>query len=330
MPNLLFIPFTVAENNFSLYLRALEWRYALKQVNAFPEKIPEIVIYREANEKNEDYDGYDVQFVFNEKNCSQNTTLYILADGTGDPTEVGNINSYFEKMRETPYFISVEMIAKRLKQCGLDANLAKNLKAIKLFICDENNTNEQLAINFAHELGKDYTTLTLHYYNARIFVPQVTEENPKAKKRGEVYFTQSNGKQQLIDSDFASEYRFALTVEEALQHKKSEISPEVDLKPLSFQIESVIAEDSSLEEGLEEGIEENNSSHYQIEYPPDEPDYLPQVSSPTISVCESQQTQLVVYSPQPIWHYKRISFFSSVSQKDLSLLITEIENFRLD
>lgn len=181
-----------------------------------------MIIYRNSDEHDEDYEGYDVQFHFTTDNCPLDTTLYVMADGVGDPNLVGNINDYFYKLKETPYFLSVKAIVSRLKKSGFNPELAKNLNAMKLFICEENNTNELLAINFAHELGKDFNTLNLQYYNAVLFIPYIYEDN-KVKKRGDIYITTPNGDRQLIDSGLPSEYRYTLTVQEVLQQEKTRV-----------------------------------------------------------------------------------------------------------
>lgn len=309
---ILFIPFSVTENNFSLYIRAMEWRYNLKKDNML-EKVPDVVIYRSSDEQDEDYEDYDAQFHLTADNCPFNTTIYIMADGIGDPTLVGNINNYFHKLKETPYLLSVKAIASRLKNSGLNSELAKNLNSIKLFICEENNTNEQLTINFAHELGEDYNALTLHYYNAVLCIPHASEDK-KVKKSGYIYSTK-NGERQLIDSGLPSEYRFTLTVQEALQLEKTKMNFDVEQKanPMpSYEDNFTYLTIEEVEIDDEKVIPYLSS---EIEFPDDEPaqdTYL----TPPKETLQSQERQMIVYSSLSSVLFRNYTFFHPQSLEE--------------
>ncbi|RMX21096.1 hypothetical protein EAS68_05160 [Legionella jordanis] len=240
---LLFIPFAAKENNFSLYLRALEWRHSIRQAGK-EDKIPDVVVYRQPDEEDGDYEDYDVHFRFNSDNCPSDCTIYVLADGCGDPTRVININKYFYQRREEPYFLAIKTIAQRMKFCGLSAELASRVKAIKLFICDPNNSNKQLAINFAHELGARYNDITLQYYNAVLYSPKFSSNNPKSHKRAEV-FPQNSNSVKPIESRRASEYRRSITVSTALQKQMTNI-------PTQHQSLSLVSLDGEIQISPEE------------------------------------------------------------------------------
>ncbi|CDZ78031.1 hypothetical protein BN59_02328 [Legionella massiliensis] len=222
--NVIFVPFSATENNFSLYFRALTWRQNLRDSNKH-DKIPEIVMYRHPDETNEEYEEYDVHFQFSAENLPTNTTVYVIADGTGNPGYVTNTNQFFyQKHNDTPSFLPVEAIAWRMMQCGLTPELAQNLKVIKLYICDENDSNQKMALNFAYSLGEFYSEILLNFYKARLNIPMFYSLGTSplvARKYGEI-FSIEDGVEQLIESGFASQYRKDLLIRDALHMVKDE------------------------------------------------------------------------------------------------------------
>ncbi|MCE3043805.1 hypothetical protein [Legionella sp. 16cNR16C] len=165
----LFIPFSATENNFSLYLRAISWRYNYQQTKNNDKDIS-IVTYRHFDETDNDYEEYVDEFKFSEKNCPKGSTVYLFADGIGQSQWVSNINSFFKRSGEDTFVLSVNAVAGRLKACGLTDQMANDLKALKLYICETNNSNRNLAAHFAQSLGKRYENLNLFYYTATLAV----------------------------------------------------------------------------------------------------------------------------------------------------------------
>ncbi|WP_392537176.1 hypothetical protein [Legionella sp. 227] len=222
----LFIPFTVSENNFSLYIRALDWRNNLRSSEKMGATIPRVVIYRHPDENEEDYELYDgAQFKFNPQNVPANTVIYILADGTGDPDYVINVNqTFYERLGQEPYQLSIDAVAWRMKQCGLTPELAQNLKAINLYICDENMTNDRLATYFAQELGEQYKDLTINYYSATVYVPRpiVTDQGEKRIKKTAYFNIQlEDGKTRLVKAGYAHEHKHSIKVSDVLAQERS-------------------------------------------------------------------------------------------------------------
>ncbi|WP_133140402.1 hypothetical protein [Legionella genomosp. 1] len=173
----LFIPFSATENNFSLYLRAISWRYNYQQTKN--KKEISIVTYRHFDETDNDYKEYADEFNFSEENCPKGSTVYVLADGTGQSEWVSNINSYYKTLGDDTYVLPVKLMAERLKTCGLTNQIASELKALNLYICEKNNSNRNLAVHFAQSLGKNYQSLNLFYYTATLIVafPYTHEDN---------------------------------------------------------------------------------------------------------------------------------------------------------
>ncbi|VEB37571.1 hypothetical protein [Legionella cherrii] len=222
----LFIPFTVSENNFSLYIRALNWRNNLRSSEKTSTIIPSVVIYRHPDENEEDYELYDTaQFKFTPENLPANTVIYILADGTGDPDYVVNVNQIdYEHLGLELYQLSIDAVAWRMKQCGLTPKLAQNLKEINLYICDERMTNDRLATYFAQELGEQYKDLTVNYYSATVSVPRliVTEEGEKRIKKTACFNIElKNGKTQLVKAGYAHEHKHSIKVIDVLALERS-------------------------------------------------------------------------------------------------------------
>lgn len=167
MKNVLFVPFSSKEGNLSLYLRALTWRYNLKN-NHKISKVPDVIVYRRVDELDEDYDEYDAAlFKFSPSILSPESNIYIIADGMGDKHFVSNTNSPNDDL----YIMPIELVALRIKQAGLTSDLAKNLKSVKLFICDHSSQNQFLANNFAKTMGEDYNDLNIDYYTTPISLP---------------------------------------------------------------------------------------------------------------------------------------------------------------
>ncbi|MCW8407498.1 hypothetical protein OQJ13_00740 [Legionella sp. PATHC035] len=222
----LFIPFTVSENNFSLYIRALDWRNNLRSSEKMGTIIPRIVMYRHPDENEEDYELYDTaDFKFTPQNLPANTVIYILADGTGDPDYVVNVNqTYYERLGQEPYQLSIDAVAWRMKQCGLTPVLARNLKAINLYVCDESMTNDRLATYFAQELGDEYKNLTVNYYSATVYIPRpiVTEQGEKRVKKTAYFNLElANGQTQLVMAGYAHEHKHSIKVIDVLALERS-------------------------------------------------------------------------------------------------------------
>lgn len=177
----LFIPFSAAENPFSLYLRALNWRYNLSKVNG---NVPNIIMYRDnKNPKHTDNSYADYKGVthsISENDLTPNSVIYIIADGTGDPDLVTNLN--FSDDGDL-YCLPIDLVATRIKEMGLTRDIASWLKSLKLYICDENRTNKILAQSFAHALGSDYNYLDIHYYTSVVTTPQEKEIYLKSQSK---------------------------------------------------------------------------------------------------------------------------------------------------
>ncbi|KTD68229.1 hypothetical protein Lste_1387 [Legionella steelei] len=249
---ILFIPFTVSENNYSLYMRALDWRYNLR--SAEKKKIPDIIVYRHPDENEQDYDGYDVQFKFTQENLTSDTVIYVLADGTGDPDYVINVNQvYYEFFAQEPYQLTTNAVAWRLKQCGLTPELTRNLKAINLYICDENNNNNQLATYFGQELGDGYKEVTVNYYAALVYIPQpmLNEQGSlDIRKRACLNSYDNDGGVKLVKAGYAHDHKHSIKVSDALiQKNRSNCSPDMSTfkaTPLPTFKELVAAYTSSM------------------------------------------------------------------------------------
>ncbi len=201
-------------------MRALDWRYSLRNSDGKSDKIPGIVMYRHHDEKKEDYEYFDqAQFTFTKENLGDQAKIYILADGTGDPEHVVNINqAYYQYLSQEPYELSIHSVAWRLKQCGLTSKLAQNVEAINLFICDENNTNKQLAVYFAQGLGEHYKGTTINYYSAVVYIPALISLNGvdyETKKMAQFY------QNTVSKIGYAHEHKHALKISDALMQQGS-------------------------------------------------------------------------------------------------------------
>ncbi|MCE0724383.1 MULTISPECIES: hypothetical protein [Legionella] len=219
---ILFIPFTISENNFSLYMRALSWRYNLRNLEENSDNVPSIVMYHHPDENAEDYDDYpEAQFHFTPENVDPDTVIYILADGTGDPRCVVNVNQvYYEHFSQEPYQLPIDAVAWRMKQCGLTPQLAENVKGINLFICDENNTNDQLAVFFAQGLGKKYKDVAINYYSSIVYIPQPISSD-KVKKLAYLHIYSSDGTTKQVEAGYAHEHKHTLNVSDAFTQEES-------------------------------------------------------------------------------------------------------------
>ncbi|PWY54189.1 hypothetical protein DGG96_18445 [Legionella qingyii] len=319
---ILFIPFTASENNFSLYMRALDWRYNLKTSIGKSDKTPEIVIYRHPDENEEDYEYYDqAQFNFTQENLGDNAIIYILADGTGDPDHVININqAYYQYLSQEPYELSIHAVAWRMKQCGLTPELAQNTKAINLFICDENDTNDQLAVYFAQGLGQHYKDVTINYYSATVHVPMLVSLNGvdyETKKLARFY---SNS---TVKVGYAHEHKHTLKVRDALMQKESPHAADADslkskaralpmFRELTSAVSSLIIEEISDSESTQNSLVQEPQS---IIFLDEESDIeYEEVNLATLQYQQTNSTQstaLVVRQDRSI-----ISFFKYVHQAD--------------
>ncbi|QMT60850.1 hypothetical protein [Legionella sp. PC997] len=216
----LFIPFTASENNFSLYIRALDWRYNLRTSEDKSDKIPSIVMYQDPEEKEEDYEYYDqAQFHFNKENLGGKAKIYILADGTGDPEHVININqAYYQYLSQEPYQLSIHSMAWRLKQSGLTSELAQSVSAINLYICDHHNTNKQLAVYFGQGLGEHYKDTTINYYSAEVYIPSlVSLDGFYYETKKLAYFYHNT----ILKAGYAHEHKHTLKVSDTLMQPSS-------------------------------------------------------------------------------------------------------------
>lgn len=278
---ILFIPFTVSENNFSLYMRALSWRYNSRSDR---DKVPSIVMYRHPDENTEDYDDYpEAQFNFTLENLDHDTVIYILADGTGDPRHVVNVNQiYYEHFSQEPYQLPIDAVAWRMKQCGLTPQLAQNLKAINLFICDENNTNDQLAAFFARGLGKKYKEVTINYYSSTVYIPQLISRDgiDDIKKLACLHIPSHDGTIKLVKAGYAHDHKHKLETSDAFTQQ--ETATRSDLKKSkaqslpTFKELASIANSISIEEAFDtentQVSSERKSQSPIITFPEDELD----------------------------------------------------------
>lgn len=226
MKTILFIPFTAHENNFSLFMRALNWRFTSRKQGDESYEDPGIVIYKHPDEQEQDYEDYTpAQFKFTEDNIDDNTVIYVLADGYEDPHSVINVNNaYYQYHSEKPYRLFIGAVAWRMKECGLTPGLAQQLKSIKLFVCDGNNTNSQLANYFAQGLGEPYNEVTINYYSAILNIPQLVSINEAETKAKKLAFHLSGSSGKLVPAGYANEHRHSLMVGDALVQPKSRYS----------------------------------------------------------------------------------------------------------
>lgn len=243
MKNILFIPFSAKEENFSLFLRALNW-FSLIEDAEITEKIPEIIIYRRPDEIDSDYNNYEeAGFKFSLENCPENSSVYILADGMGDPNHVLNSNVFYRKyLDENPYVLSMKSIAWRLKESGFTETFAKKVKSLKLYVCEERDSNQALALNLAHALGEEYHFLNLAYYKAKLSIPShFTSDETTFLKKGAIKDIIINNKLVSRKTSKASEERHLLNIGESMQLARREeeviTSAEDDAMPYSFYLE---------------------------------------------------------------------------------------------
>ncbi|WP_131794935.1 hypothetical protein [Fluoribacter gormanii] len=319
---ILFIPFTASENNFSLYMRALDWRYNLKTSVGKSDKTPNIIIYRHPDENEEEYEYYDqAQFSFTQENLGDNAIIYILADGTGDPDHVININqAYYQYLSQEPYELSIHAVAWRMKQCGLTPSLAQNTKAINLFICDENNTNDQLAVYFAQGLGEHYKDVTINYYSATVHVPQLVSLNGVDYETKKLAYFHSNA---TVKVGYAHEHKHTLKVSDSLMQKESPHATDTDslkskaralptFRELTSAASSLSIEEIPDSESTQNSLAQEPQS---IIFPDDESDIEYEEADCTTlkyqHTISTQSTALIVWQDRSI-----ISFFKYVHQVD--------------
>ncbi len=330
---ILFIPFTVSENNFSLYMRALSWRSNSKCSEETSDKVPSIVMYRHPEENEEDFEDYaEAQFNFTQENIASDTVIYILADGTGDPNHVINVNqAYYERLSQEPYQLSIDAVAWRIKQCGLTPQLARNLKAINLFICDEDNNNDQLAVFFAQTLGKKYKELTINYYSATVYIPQlILNDGVNAiKKQAYLHIPSNDGTTKLVKAGFAHDHKHALKVSSALTQQKSSLhstdsrkskaQPLPTFKELTSATYSVSIEEISDTESIQISLEQQPQSVI-VTFPEDELDVGNEVDIATLTLEEPQtesQPEIPTQSTAIVRQNRSIiPFFKYVNESD--------------
>lgn len=204
--HILFVPFSNKEGSFFLCLRALSWRSNLRK--AGKDNIPEIVLYREADETDQDYEdmtGKHTSFAFKEENIPVNSTIYLLIHGVGSDTYVANV----ENASDREFVVRpIDLIADRMKEIGFTPSLAKKIKALKLFVCNLQDANEDLARNFSIALGEKYNELEVDYYTKLVSLPS---PNKMAYS-----FTFSEKQVHFFNEGKASQFRKAMTVENAI------------------------------------------------------------------------------------------------------------------
>lgn len=264
---LLFIPFSEQENNFSLYLRALNWRSNLPDPKS---DATEIVIYHQDNKNtNNSYEDHQVHYSFSSKLCSNNAVLYVLADGIDTPNIVGNLNSRDIELGEEESLLTIERVVHRLIESGLTPKLAQNLSSIKLFMCDYHHVSRERAVNFARALGEDYKDLTLFYYSAGISHPRFSNKTPnqvKAQKVAKKLVVDKNGLSKLVDAGTPSEHRHQLNVGKVLDMYAQQILKLSSLKsesePLIEEIDDITTTDNEImPSNIEFPSEEEISEH---------------------------------------------------------------------
>lgn len=175
--HLIFIPFSLKENCLPLLSTALEWQTTMREAG---KKVPEIVLYHNNKMLSLKESNLTIHTQFSEQTVTPNTTIYLLAHGLGDARWISNT----ETMQDDTYNLPIELAAKRAKAMGLTPEMANNLKAFSLFICETSNrqSTRSLAIAFAHELGIQYEYLSLNYYSAKVLTPTLGLDH-KVKKR---------------------------------------------------------------------------------------------------------------------------------------------------
>ncbi|CAM2840574.1 Uncharacterised protein [Legionella steigerwaltii] len=327
---ILFIPFTVSENNFSLYIRALDWRNNLSS-SGKSAKVPSIVMYRHPDENEQDFEDYDLaQFCFTQENLTSDSVIYVLADGTGDPEHVINVNQYYYKhLTQEPYQLSIDAVAWRMKQCGLTPELAQNLKAINLFMCDEDNNNDQLAAYFAQELGEKYKNVAVNYYSAIVNLPRLVlnaQGDQEVKKLASFAIYLNDGSTKFVKAGYAHEHKHSLKVSDALaQERSSSCSAETrkakaerlpSFKELSAHTIPIIEEIDT--ERMPSGLEQEYQPGI-VTFPEDDPDIVNEVNITGLSIEDSQTEYQLTTTNQcraiVVWQERTsFSFFKSVEE----------------
>ncbi|KTC84212.1 hypothetical protein [Legionella brunensis] len=162
----LFIPFSVDEEGYDLFLMGTTWRKNIEETGKL-DKMPKIVMYP-GEEEDVTNISDDLSYMFRDEDINANDAIYILSQGMDSEDEVAANQSETENC-----FLKIQDVAARMKKCGFTPEIAKKINSLKLYICGgEKHRNHQLAISFAKALGEEYKDLTIHYYEKLVYIPK--------------------------------------------------------------------------------------------------------------------------------------------------------------
>lgn len=211
MKNLIFIPFDVLNNKHLIEL-AIEWQSNL-EFTPKDYKIPDIITYckndREEKVARELWKwNPDIYYAFSEEDIEDEAVLYVMCHGTRSAL----IASSDQQSAE---LIDMTDLSARLKRAGFIPELLNKINTLKLYCCEiYNGTAEELAIQLAKALGKDYKKLNITYYMALVTIYYHTESDGPSKM---AHMRLKNGKKIYLGN--ASQFTGMVNVGEVIDGK---------------------------------------------------------------------------------------------------------------